>query len=361
MALKNMAQSVQNLTREVQTLRAQLLESTSQLQHIHSMASTNTELARVLLGDGGQEAPGPPLQANAAGEPSNGSGGSDQDAQHAAVLSSAPPSVGTSLLRNPLPAERRVSLMPYREVPSADAFQSVRKGGLYMDAANFYRVIMAKGGLVPERFDQDGRGDKKACANQIFRAFDAMVKPDEKIVLMPPRAAARVPGDRHAITRPDEGERTNIENRLKHLVIAGLVHLYIESGKDVPWGLAQSTGNLPLSGPNEHFYNIPTEDAGKTLFKTQLLQNPGDVKACFQALRALIETKDLGRDLDNPAFKMDRLLQHIPDYTSPVRKKRKKDDKSGEGAASSGKGDQERSSGGSQLPMFGITQCFTKK
>ena len=61
--------------------------------------------------------------------------------------------------------------------------------------------------------------------------------------------------------------------------------------------------------------------------KVKYEEKPGELRACFQALRARIETQDL----DNSAFKLDRLLKKIPDYKPTQRKKR-----SGGGGGSDG-------------------------
>ena len=67
-----------------------------------------------------------------------------------------------------------------------------------------------------------------------FVLAHAMALDKEKQILLLPRGQARSRGGRHTAGTPEEGQRNAIQVRLKNLVIAGLVELFVRSDLHPP-------------------------------------------------------------------------------------------------------------------------------
>ena len=132
-------------------------------------------------------------------------------------------------------------------------------------------------------FHNDPSGDHKRYATRIEEVFQAMCTQAEKNVLLPAKAVARVHGEPYETAPPDEEERNKIQTRLRHLVIAGLVDLFVRAHCKIPYGLAVN-GKLPLRAPEAHVKTIRDKDSHAV---------PIDLRGHFQELRKKLVTEDM--------------------------------------------------------------------
>ena len=328
----------------------------SQLDAMHVMSSQNMDLAHAFMGvtssAGTASPPPPPTLGNVEGD----CGAAAQPSPSLPSVTSAEIGAGgngapSSVISNqalPIPQTAYgLQLIQYSDVPVVKAFNT----NIYPDAAYYYRSMMGEGGNLPDKFPNDNSGNHKAYAEAIHRCFNAMATEEEKLILLPPRGQARSGGVPHAAVLPDEGKRNAIQVRLKNLVIAGLVELFVRSDLTPPINLAKHK-KLLLSSPHSYLTEI-----GRAREESQGLGVPTDLKAHFQSLRLKLvagekDEDDLTHEISKDMFNVDRLLKRIPNYEQPKdqrggnhRKKKNPHEPDSDGKGS-GKKKKSSSSGG---------------
>ena len=216
----------------------------------------------------------------------------------------------------------------------------------YEDAAHYYRLLMSAGGNIPEKFPEDSNNNQKDYAKAIQNCFDAMATEEERRCLLPPTGLVRSGGGAHSAQMPDEGKRNEIQERLRKLVMAGLVDLYIQTGLMAPDILANAK-KLEISSPYTHLKAI--KKARSERAEGHGLGVPPDLRDHFQKLRARLvkgeqDIDDLTAELGKKSCDVSRLFERIPGYEAPHPKrggkKRKKESgkESGKGSGGSGHG-----------------------